>query len=42
MESDTINIMEALIIGIVGSIIATYIIRFIDKKMHKNNRYESK
>lgn len=28
----------ALATGIVGSVIATYIVRFIDKK-HKNNRH---
>ena len=41
-EDDNIEILVALLIGIVGSIIATYLIRFIDKRMHKNNRHESK
>ena len=41
-EDDNIEILVALLIGIVGSMIATYLIRFIDKRMHKNNRHESK
>lgn len=41
-EDDNIDILVALLIGIVGSMIATYLIRFIDKRMHKNNRHESK
>ena len=30
--------IDALIIGIAGSVIATYLVRFLDKLMHKNNR----
>ena len=41
-EDDNIEILVALLIGIAGSMIATYLIRFIDKRMHKNNRHESK
>ena len=41
-EDDNLEILVALLIGIVGSMIATYLIRFIDKRMHKNNRHESK
>ena len=41
MEDDTIEYFIALGIGIVGSIIATYVVRFIDKKGHKNNRRKS-
>ena len=41
-EDDSISILVALVVGIVSSVSATYIVRFIDKKMHKNNRHESK
>lgn len=41
-EDDIISILATLVVGIVGSVIATYIVRFVDKKLHKNNRHESK
>ena len=40
-EDDIISILATLVVGIVGSVIATYIVRFVDKKLHKNNRHES-
>lgn len=40
-RNNIIEIFVALIVGIVGSIIATYLVRLIDKLGHKNNRHES-
>nr|DAZ82619.1 MAG TPA: TM helix protein [Caudoviricetes sp.] len=39
-RNNIIEIFVALIVGIVGSIIATYLVRLIDKLGHKNNRHE--
>lgn len=41
-EDDIIDIFVALIVGTVGSIIATYLVRLIDKLIHKNDRHSPK
>lgn len=41
-EDNIIDIFVALIVGTVGSVIATYLVRLIDKLIHKNDRHSPK